>query len=358
MLLVLGLSMTILSTAVLLYLEAANRPPIPYWVQRGQEMGKLAAKWPNDWDKQPLLLHPSWSEHEVRLLQEWDTYLRVTSYEQSVAHNNEHIARIKAGLVTPCACGFDAPDTEFTLRLRHKALRAPIRHALLHLTATAEIPQRVAGKDINMALWAAQCGQWEISRLLVLRGCKAGGLVGYVFSAPMTEQELVRYLDFFHEQGVRIWENEAGIYYTARMNSAGHIIAEWAWEHGYLKTADWYSLLKLKGILPLMQRMHAAGILSLEVQPEQHSPTPVQQLIIIAAPPVDDHFSMEDALLKLEWMLANGANPNAMPHRHAPRGNERYRPLTMCRRIQQLPHLQHADAWQHMERLLLQYGAR
>ena len=174
----------------------------------------------------------------------------------------------------------------------------------------------------------------------------------------MPEQELLRYLDFFHEQGVRIWENEAGIYYTARMNSAGHIIAEWAWEHGYLKTADWYSLLKLKGTLPLMQRMHAAGILSLEVQPEQHSPTPVQQLIIIAAPPVDDHFSMEDALLKLEWMLANGANPNAMPHRHAPRGNERYRPLTMCRRIQQLPHLQHAEAWQPMERLLLQYGAR
>lgn len=72
----LGLSVAILSTAVFLYCEAAYRPPLPYWVQRGQHMGKLAAKWPDDWDKQPLNMHPSWSEHEVHLLQEWDTYLQ------------------------------------------------------------------------------------------------------------------------------------------------------------------------------------------------------------------------------------------------------------------------------------------
>ena len=354
----LGLCVAILSTVGFLYLEAASRPPLPYWVQRGQEMGKRAAKWPNDWDKQPLNIHSSWSEHEACLLREWDTYLRVTAYAESIAHNNEHRARIEAGLVTPCACGFDTPDTELTLRLRHKAAHAPIRVALLHLAATAEIPQSVAGKEVNMALWAAQCRQWELSRLLVQRGCKVGALVGYVFRAPMPEDELLRWLDFFHAQGVRPWEDEAGIYFTARRSCSGYALLEWAWEHGYLQKADLYNLLKLKGTLPLMQRMHAAGKLSLEAHPQQQHPTPVQQLIIVAAPPVEENFCMEDALLKLEWMLANGANPNAMPHRHSERGDARYRPLNMCRRVLQQCDRQVLPAWQRMEHLLLQYGAQ
>ena len=353
-----GLSVSILSTVVFLYLEAAGRQPLPYWVQRGKEMGKLAAKWPADWDKQSLIIHPSWSEHEAHLLQEWDTYLCVTAYAESVAHNHEHRARIEAGLVTPCACGFDTPDTELTLRLRHKAAHAPIRAALLQLAATAEMPQQVAGKEVNMALWAAQCKQWELSRLLVQRGCKVGALVGYVFSAPMPEEELLRWLDFFHAQGVQPWEDESGIYFTARICSAGHVLLDWAWEHGYLSKADLYNLLKINGTFPLMQRMHAAGKLNLEAHPQQQHPTPVQQLIIVAAPPVEDDFCMEDALLKLEWMLANGANPNAMPHRRSERGDARYRPLNMCRRVLQQPNLQNAAAWQRMESLLLQYGAQ
>ena len=194
----LGLSVAILSTAVFLYCEAAYRPPLPYWVQRGQHMGKLAAKWPDDWDKQPLNMHPSWSEHEVHLLQEWDTYLQ---------------------------------------------------------------------------------------------------------------------------------------------------------------RADVYVLLKQKGTLPLMQRMHAEGKLSLAAHARQQHPTPVQQLIIVAAPPVDEGFCMEDALQKLEWMLAHGANPNAMPHRRSTRGDTRYRPLNMCRRVMQQCDRQVLPAWQRMEHLLLQYGA-
>ena len=354
----LGLSVAILSTAVFLYLEAAYRPPLPYWVQRGQHMGKLAAKWPDDWDKQPLNMHPNWFEHEVHLLQEWDTYLRITAYAESVAHNNAHRARIAAGLETPCACGFDAPDTELTLRLRHKALHAPVRQALLHLAATAEIPQSVADKEVNMALWAAQGGQWELARLLVQRGCNVGALVGYVFSAPMPEEELRRWLDFFHTRGELPWEDDAAIYTTARRSCSGYALLEWAWEHAYLQRADVYALLKQKGTLPLMQRMHAAGKLSLAAHARQQHPTPVQQLIIVAAPPVDEGFCMEDALQKLEWMLAHGANPNAMPHRRSTRGDARYRPLNMCRRVMQQCDRQVLPAWQRMEHLLLQYGAQ
>ena len=83
----------------------------------------------------------------------------------------------------------------------------------------------------------------------------------------------------------------------------------------------------------------------------------MQEAVILAAPPIREGLSMDDILQKLEWMLEHGADPNALPFRDSERGNRRFLPLAMCRRVLARTDLQDRDAWLRLEQLLLKHGA-
>ena len=374
-----------------LYLKEYRLHSPTYSVEehRLERLKERAALWPDDWAERKLVLHSGWTEEESRAIRRMDAYLRHGSYEAAVARNEQLKQRIAAGEIVPCPCGFDVPYSDAALLLANKAKNAPVRLALLQLAATCKVDTGENAERINMALEAALCREWELSRALVRRGCSASTpckgdattLISHVKYADIPTEELIRFLEFFHQRGERIWYDSRDICHTACLRNTpqkivhhghgqrlveesflpaqggGMEVLEWACDKGLLTELEWRDVLVIPGVLPLIQRFHRAGNISLEVAPNQYEPTPVQEAVILAAPPIREGLSMDDILQKLEWMLEHGADPNALPFRDSERGNRRFLPLAMCRRVLARTDLQDRDAWLRMEQLLLRYGA-
>ena len=348
-----------------------------------------SARWPDDWAERELVLHPGWTDEEAQAIRRMDAYLRHGCYEAAVARNEQLKQRIAAGEIVPCPCGFDVPYSDAALLLANKAKNAPVRLTLLQLAATCKVDTGENAERINMALEAALCREWELSRALVRMGCSASTpckgvantLISHVKYADIPTEEMIRFLEFFHQRGERIWYDSRDICHTACLRNTpqkivhhghgqrlveesflpaqggGMEVLEWACDKGLLTELEWHAVLDIPGILPLIQRFHRAGNISLEVAPNQYEPTPVQEAVILAAPPIREGLSMDDILQKLEWMLEHGADPNALPFRDSERGNRRFLPLAMCRRVLARTDLQDRDAWLRMEQLLLEHGA-
>ena len=357
--------------------------------QRLSHLKESAALWPDDWADRELVLHPEWPEDEKRAIRRMDAYLRHGHYEASVARNEHLKQQIASGIIEPCPCGFDVPYSDTALLLDNKAKNAPVRLALLQLAATCKVDTGENAERINMALEAALCREWELSRALVRMGCSASTpckgvantLISHVKYADIPTEEMIRFLEFFHQRGERIWSDSRDICHTACLRNTpqkivhhghgqrlveesflpaqggGMEVLEWACDKGLLTELEWHAVLDIPGILPLIQRFHRAGNIFLEVAPNQYEPTPVQEAVILAAPPIREGLSMDDILQKLEWMLEHGADPNALPFRDSERGNRRFLPLAMCRRVLARTDLQDRDAWLRMEQLLLEHGA-
>lgn len=347
-----------------------------------------AAYWPDDWAERKLLLHSSWTDEEAQAIRRMDAYLRHGYYEASVARNEQLKKQIASGIIEPCSCGVDVPFSDLELLLNNKAVNAPVRLALLQMAATCNVDVEINARTMNMALQAALCREWEFSRALVRRGCSpsapskwdSGTLITHVLRTDIPTEELIRFLEFFHQRGELIWENNQAIFFSAYLRDAprkiilhGHgqsleerflpaqgggvEVLEWAYDKGLLTEAGWYNVLGVPDSLPLIQRLQQDGKLSLAVTPNQYAPTPVQESVILAAPPIREGLSMDDILQKMEWMLENGADPNALPTRYSERGDRRFLPLAMCRRVLARTDLQDRDAWLLMEQLLLKHGA-
>ena len=357
--------------------------------QRLAGLKEKAELWPDDWAARKLVLHSDWTEAESRAILRMDAYLRHGHYEAAVARNNRLKEQIAAGVIVPCPCGFGAPCSDIELQLANKARHAPVRLALLQMASTCNVDVKVNGKSINMALQAAMCREWELSRALVRRGCSASSpsgwdfrtLIEHVLHTDIPTEELIRFLEFFHQRGEKIWGDSRDICFTAYRRNApqkivhhgngqrlveesflpaqggGMEVLEWAWNKGLLTEVECHDVLPISGSLPLIQRFLQDGKLSLEVAPNQYYPTPVQEAVILAAPPIREGLSMNDILQKMEWMLENGADPNALPTRYSERGERRFLPLAMCRRVLARTDLQDRDAWLRMEQLLLKHGA-
>lgn len=347
-----------------------------------------AALWPDDWAERELVLHPGWTDEEAQAIRRMDAYLRHGFYEAAVAENEHLKQQIATGMIEPCSCGFDAPCSDLELRLANKARNAPVRLALLQMAATCDVEVKINAETINMALQAAMCREWALSRALVCKGCSAstpsewdtGTLIEHVLRADIPTGELIRFLEFFHQRGEQIWGDNRDICYTAHLRNtpekimlSGHDkklverylpaqgggveVLEWAYDKGLLTEIEWYDVLLVCDSLPLIQRFLQDGKLTLEVTPNQYYPTPVQEAVILAAPPIREGLSMDDILQKLEWMLVHGADPNALPSRYSERSDRRFLPLAMCRRVLARTDLQDRDAWLRLEQLLLKHGA-
>ena len=374
-----------------LYLKEYRLHSPTYSVEehRLERLKESAALWPVDWAERELVLHPGWTDEEAQAIRRMDAYLRHGCYEAAVARNEQLKQRIAAGEIVPCPCGFDVPYSDAALLLANKAKNAPVRLALLQQAATCKVDTGENAERINMALEAALCREWELSRALVRMGCSASTpckgdantLISHVKYADIPTEELIRFLEFFHQRGERIWYDSRDICHTACLRNTpqkivhhghgqrlveesflpaqggGMEVLEWACDKGLLTELEWHAVLDIPGILPLIQRFHRAGNISLEVAPNQYEPTPVQEAVILAAPPIREGLSMDDILQKLEWMLEHGADPNALPFRDSERGNRRFLPLAMCRRVLARTDLQDRDAWLRMEQLLLEHGA-
>lgn len=385
------LALATAGVGVVLYAKENGQHPPTYSVEehRLERLKERAALWPDDWAERKLVLHSGWTEEESRAIRRMDAYLRHGSYEAAVARNEQLKQRIAAGEIVPCPCGFDVPYSDTALLLANKAKNAPVRLALLQLAATCKVDTGENAERINMALEAALCREWELSRALVRMGCSASTpckgdantLISHVKYADIPTVELIRFLEFFHQRGERIWYDSRDICHTACLRNTpqkivhhghgqrlveesflpaqggGMEVLEWACDKGLLTELEWRDVLDIPGVLPLIQRFHRAGKISLEVAPNQHEPTPVQEAVILAAPPIREGLSMDDILQKLEWMLEHGADPNALPTRYSERGDRRFLPLAMCRRVLTRTDLQDRDAWLRMEQLLLRYGA-
>ena len=372
-----------------LYLKEYRLHSPTYSVEehRLERLKESAALWPDDWAERELVLHPGWTDEEAQAIRRMDTYLRHGYYEASVARNEQLKKQIAAGVIVPCPCGFNVPYSDTALLLANKAQNAPVRLALLQLAATCKVDAGENAERINMALEAALCREWELSRTLVRRGCSASTpckgdantLISHVKYTDIPTEELIRFLEFLHQQGESIWHDSRDICHTACLRNApqkivhhgqrlveesflpaqggGMEVLEWAWDKGLLTELEWRDVLVIPGVLPLIQRFHRAGNISLEVAPNQYEPTPVQEAVILAAPPIREGLSMDDILQKLEWMLEHGADPNALPSRYSERSDRRFLPLAMCRRVLARTDLQDRDAWLRMEQLLLKHGA-
>ena len=374
-----------------LYLKEYRLHSPTYSVEehRLERLKESAVLWPDDWAERELVLHSGWTDEEAQAIRRMDAYLRHGSYEAAVARNEQLKQRIAAGEIVPCPCGFDVPYSDAALLLANKAKNAPVRLALLQLAATCKVDTGENAERINMALEAALCREWELSRALVRMGCSASTpckgvantLISHVKYADIPTEEMIRFLEFFHQRGERIWYDSRDICHTACLRNTpqkivhhghgqrlveesflpaqggGMEVLEWACDKGLLTELEWHAVLDIPGILPLIQRFHRAGNISLEVAPNQYEPTPVQEAVILAAPPIREGLSMDDILQKLEWMLEHGADPNALPFRDSERGNRRFLPLAMCRRVLARTDLQDRDAWLRMEQLLLEHGA-
>ena len=385
------LALAVVGVGVVLYAKENGQHPPTYSVEehRLERLKERAALWPDDWAERKLVLHSGWTEEESRAIRRMDAYLRHGSYEAAVARNEQLKQRIAAGEIVPCPCGFDVPYSDAALLLANKAKNAPVRLALLQLAATCKVDTGENAERINMALEAALCREWELSRALVRMGCSASTpckgdattLISHVKYADIPTEELIRFLEFFHQRGERIWYDSRDICHTACLRNTpqkivhhghgqrlveesflpaqggGMEVLEWACDKGLLTELEWRDVLDIPGVLPLIQRFHRAGKISLEVAPNQYEPTPVQEAVILAAPPIREGLSMDDILQKLEWMLEHGADPNALPTRYSERGDRRFLPLAMCRRVLARTDLQDRDAWLRMEQLLLRYGA-
>ncbi len=385
------LALAVVGVGVVLYAKENGQHPPTYSVEehRLERLKERAALWPDDWAERKLVLHSGWTEEESRAIRRMDVYLRHGSYEAAVARNEQLKQRIAAGEIVPCPCGFDVPYSDAALLLANKAKNAPVRLALLQLAATCKVDTGENAERINMALEAALCREWELSRALVRMGCSASTpckgvantLISHVKYADIPTEELIRFLEFFHQRGERIWYDSRDICHTACLRNTpqkivhhghgqrlveesflpaqggGMEVLEWACDKGLLTELEWRDVLVIPGVLPLIQRFLQDGKLSLEVAPNQYEPTPVQEAVILAAPPIREGLSMDDILQKLEWMLEHGADPNALPTRYSERGDRRFLPLAMCRRVLARTDLQDRDAWLRMEQLLLRYGA-
>ena len=374
-----------------LYLKEYRLHSPTYSVEehRLERLKENAALWPDDWAERELVLHPGWTDEEAQAIRRMDAYLRHGCCEAAVARNEQLKQRIAAGEIVPCPCGFDVPYSDAALLLANKAKNAPVRLALLQLAATCKVDTGENAERINMALEAALCREWELSRALVRRGCSASTpckgdattLISHVKYADIPTEELIHFLEFFHQRGERIWYDSRDICHTACLRNTpqkivhhghgqrlveesflpaqggGMEVLEWACDKGLLTELEWRDVLVIPGVLPLIQRFHRAGNISLVVAPNQYEPTPVQEAVILAAPPIREGLSMDDILQKLEWMLEHGADPNALPFRDSERGNRRFLPLAMCRRVLARTDLQDRDAWLRMEQMLLEHGA-
>ncbi len=385
------LSLATTGVGAALYLKEYRLHSPTYSVEehRLERLKESAALWPDDWAERELVLHPGWTDEESRAFRRMDAYLRHGCYEAAVARNEQLKQRIAAGEIVPCPCGFDVPYSDAALLLANKAKNAPVRLPLLQLAATCKVDTGENAERINMALEAALCREWELSRALVRMGCSASTpckgvantLISHVKYADIPTEELIRFLEFFHQRGERIWYDSRDICHTACLRNnpqkivhhghgqrlveesflpaqgGGMEVLEWACDKGLLTELEWRDVLVIPGVLPLIQRFHRAGNISLEVAPNQYEPTPVQEAVILAAPPIREGLSMDDILQKLEWMLEHGADPNALPFRDSERGNRRFLPLAMCRRVLARTDVQDRDAWLRMEQLLLKHGA-
>lgn len=369
-----------------LYLKEYRLHSPTYSVEehRLERLKESAALWPDDWADRELVLHPEWPEDEKRAIRRMDAYLRLGFYEASVARNEHLKQQIASVIIDPCSCGVDVPFSDLELLLNNKAVNAPVRLALLQMAATCNVDVEINARTMNMALQAALCREWEFSRALVRRGCSPSvpskwdsrTLITHVLRTDIPTEELIRFLEFFHQRGELIWENNQAIFFSAYLRDAprkiilhGHgqgflpaqgggvEVLEWAYDKGLLTEAGWYNVLGIPDSLPLIQRLQQDGKLSLAVTPNQYAPTPVQESVILAAPPIREGLSMDDILQKMEWMLENGADPNALPTRYSERGARRFLPLAMCRRVLARTDLQDRDAWLRMEQLLLKHGA-
>ena len=374
-----------------LYLKEYRLHSPTYSVEehRLERLKESAALWPDDWAERELVLHPGWTDEEAQAIRRMDAYLRHGYYEASVARNEQLKKQIAAGVIDPCPCGFNVPYSDTALSLANKAKNAPVRLALLQLAATCKVDTGENAERINMALEAALCREWELSRTLVRRGCSASTpckgdantLISHVKYADIPTEELIRFLEFLHQRGESIWHDSRDICHTAYRRNApqkivhhgngqrlveesflpaqggGMEVLEWAWDKGLLTEFEWHDVLVIPGSLPLIQRFHKVGNISLEVAPNQYEPTPVQVAVILAAPPIREGLSMDDILQKMEWMLEHGADPNALPSRYSERSDRRFLPLAMCRRVLARTDLQDRDAWLRMEQLLLKHGA-
>lgn len=370
-----------------LYLKEYRLHSPTYSVEehRLERLKESAALWPDDWAERELVLHPGWTDEEAQAIRRMDAYLRHGYYEASVARNEQLKEQIAAGVIVPCPCGYDAPDSDHALLLANKARNAPVRLALLQMAATCHVDGDAGTK--NMALQAAMCREWELSRAMVRRGCSASvpgkrdtrTLIEHVLYDDVPTEELIRFLEFFHQRGEQIWGDNRDICYTAHLRNeprkiihghgkkrgerylpakgGGVEVLAWAYDKELLTEVEWHDMLVISGTLPLIQRFLQDGTLSLEVTPNAYYPTPVQEAVILAAPPARDGLSMDDILQKLEWMLEHGADPNALPSRYSERGDRRYLPLAMCRRVLARTDLQDRDAWLRLEQLLLKHGA-
>ncbi|MBR5894903.1 MAG: hypothetical protein IKZ13_05115 [Akkermansia sp.] len=357
--------------------------------ERIQYLKAKASLWPDDWTEGEPVLHADWTDEEKLAIRRMDAYLRHGYYEAAIARNEHLKQQIAAGIIEPCPCGFDNPYSDLALKLDNKARNAPVRLALLQMAASCNVDVELADGTINMALQAAMCREWELARSLVRRGCSpstpskrdSGTLIAYVLSADIPSEEMIRFLEFFHQRGEQIWGDNRDICYTAHLRNTpqkithpgpGQSVVEsylpaqgggvevlaWAYDKGLLTEIEWYDVLPIHDSLPLLQRFLQEGKLSLEVTPNEYYSTPVQKAVILAAPPIREGLSMADILQKLEWMLANGADPNALPSRYSERGDRRFLPLAMCRRVLTRTDLQDRDAWLRMEELLLKHGAK
>lgn len=356
---------------------------------RLERLKERAALWPDDWAERELVLHPGWTDEEAQAIRRMDAYLRLGFYEASVARNEQLKQQIASGIIEPCSCGVDVPFSDLELLLNNKAVNAPVRLALLQMAATCNVDVEINARTMNMALQAALCREWELSRALVRRGCSPSApskwdsrtLITHVLRTDIPTEELIRFLEFFHQRGERIWYDSRDICHTAYRRNApqkivhlchgqklveesflpaqggGMEVLEWAWDKGLLTEFEWHDVLVIPGSLPLIQRLQQDGKLSLAVTPNQYAPTPVQESVILAAPPIREGLRMDDILQKMEWMLENGADPNALPSRYSERSDRRFLPLAMCRRVLARTDLQDRDAWLRMEQLLLKHGA-
>ncbi len=374
-----------------LYLKEYRLHSPTYSVEehRLERLKESAALWPDDWAERELVLHPGWTDEEAQAIRRMDAYLRHGYYEASVARNEQLKKQIAAGVIDPCPCGFNVPYSDAALLLANKAKNAPVRLALLQLAATCKVDTGENAERINMAMEAALCREWELSRALVRMGCsastpckgEANTLISHVKYTDIPTEELIRFLEFFHQRGERIWYDSRDICHTACLRNTpqkivhhghgqrlveesflpalggGMVVLEWACDKGLLTELEWRDVLVIPGVLPLIQRFLQDGKLSLEVTPNAYYPTPVQEAVILAAPPIREGLSMDDILLKLEWMLEHGADPNALPSRYSERSDRRFLPLAMCRRVLARTDLQDRDAWVRLEQLLLKHGA-
>lgn len=374
-----------------LYLKEYRLHSPTYSVEehRLERLKESAALWPDDWAERELVLHPGWTDEEAQAIRRMDAYLRHSYYEASVARNEQLKKQIAAGVIVPCPCGFGVPYSDTALSLVNKAKNAPVRLALLQMAATCNADVEINARTMNMALQAALCREWEFSRALVRRGCSPSApskwdsrtLITHVLRTDIPTEELIRFLEFLHQRGESIWHDSRDICHTAYRRNApqkivhldhgqrlveesflpaqggGVEVLEWAWDKGLLTEFEWHDVLVIPGSLPLIQRFHKVGNISLEVAPNQYEPTPVQEAVILSAPPIREGLSMDDILQKMEWMLEHGADPNALPSRYSERSDRRFLPLAMCRRVLARTDLQDRDAWLRMEQLLLKHGA-